>query len=131
MDHPPIGVEHALVHHLRQRRMREDRVHQLFLGGLEVHGDDEALDQLGHFGADHVRAEQLAGLRVEDRLDQAFRLAERDRLAVADEGEAADLDLVALLLRLRLGQADRCDLRVAIGAAGDLAACRSGACAGP
>ena len=27
--------------------MREDRVHQLFLGRLEVHRDDEALNELG------------------------------------------------------------------------------------
>jgi hypothetical protein len=52
--------------------MREDRVHQLFLGRLQVHGDDEALDQFGHFRADHVRAQQLAGLGVEDGLDQAL-----------------------------------------------------------
>ena len=54
--------------------------------------DDVALDQLGHFGADHVRAEQLAGLGVEHRLHQALGLAQRDRLAVADERESADLD---------------------------------------
>jgi len=30
--------------------MREDRVHQLFLGGLEVHRDHIALDQLGDLG---------------------------------------------------------------------------------
>ena len=58
-------------------------------------GDGVALDQLGDFGADHVRAQQLAGLGVEHGLDQALGLAQRDRLAVADEGEAADLDLVA------------------------------------
>jgi hypothetical protein len=60
--------------------------------------DDVALDQLGHLGADHVGAEQLAGLGVEHGLDHALGLAERDRLAVADEREAADLDLVALFL---------------------------------
>ena len=58
--------------------MREDRVHQFFLGGFEVHRHDEALDQFGHFGADHVRAEQLAGLLVEDGLDEALILAETD-----------------------------------------------------
>ena len=63
--------------------------------------DRVALDQLGDLGADHVRAEQLAGLRVEHRLHEAFGLAERDRLAVADEGELADLHLVAGFLGLR------------------------------
>ena len=37
--------------------MREDGMHQVFLGGLQVHGDDEALDQLGDLGADHMRTE--------------------------------------------------------------------------
>ena len=64
----------------------------------QIHRDHEALDQFGHFGADHVRAEQLAGLLVEDDLDEALVLAERDRLAVADEREAADPDVELLVL---------------------------------
>jgi hypothetical protein len=91
----PVGVQHRFVHHLGHGRMREHRVHQVFLGRLQRATDDIALDQLGHFRADHVGAQQLAGLGVEDGLDQALGLAQRDRLAVADEGEAADLDLVA------------------------------------
>jgi hypothetical protein len=59
---PAIGIQHAFMHHLAQRRMREDGVHQVFLGGLQVHGHDIALDQFGDFRADHVRAEKLAGL---------------------------------------------------------------------
>ena len=65
-----------------------------------------ALDQLGDLGADHVGAQQLAGLGVEHGLDQALGLAQRDRLAVADEGELADLDLVPASLAACLGQAD-------------------------
>ena len=99
--------------------MREDRVHQLFLGGLEVHRHHVALDQLGDFGADHVRAQELPGLLVEDHLDHALVLAERDRLAVAGERETADADVELLLLGGLLGEADRGDLRRAIGAAGD------------
>src|SRR5690242_6675171 len=106
VQHAAVGVEHGFLHHLRQGRMREYRVHQLFLGRLEVHGDDIALDQLGNLGADHVRAEQLPGLLVEDHLDQALVLAERDRLAVADEREAANPDLTATLLRLGLSEAN-------------------------
>src|SRR5690606_9064401 len=41
-----------------------------------------------------------------------------DRLAVADEREGADPDLVAGLFRLGLGQADAGDLRAAVSAAG-------------
>ncbi len=54
---------------------------------------------------------------IEDRLDEAFRLTERNGLAVADEGEAADLQRVAGLLGLALGKAHGGDLRQAIGAA--------------
>ena len=97
-------------------------LHQLGLGRLERLADGVALDQLGHLGADHVRAEQLAGLGVEHRLDEALGLAERDRLAVADEREGAGLDRVARLLGLGLGQPDAGDLRVAVRAAGDVAA---------
>jgi hypothetical protein len=39
-------------------------------------------------------------LGVEDGLDQAIGFAQRDRLAVADEGEAADLDLATGSLAL-------------------------------
>src|SRR5690606_7812189 len=76
----PIGIEHAFLQRFRNRRMREDRMHKLFLGRLEVHGDDETLDQFGHFRADEMGAEQLAGLLVEDRLDETLVFAERDGL---------------------------------------------------
>jgi len=36
--------------------MREDRVHQFFFGGFEIHRYDVALNKLGHFRADHVGA---------------------------------------------------------------------------
>src|SRR3546814_14587679 len=64
-----------------------------------------------------MRAEQFAGRLVEHRLDEALGLAQRDRLAVADEGELTDLHLAAALFRLRLGQPHRRHLRLRIGAA--------------
>ena len=91
--------------------MREDGVDQLFLGGLEIHRDHEALDQFGDFRPDQMRAEQLAGLLVEDDLDQTLILAERDRLAVADEREAPDADIDLLVLGGLFGEPDRRDLR--------------------
>ena len=94
-------------------------MHQFFFGGLQIHRHHVALDQFGDLRADHVRAEQLAGLLVEDHLDQALVLAERDRLAVADERKTPDADFAAALFRFRFGQTDRGDLRVAIGAAGN------------
>src|SRR5262249_27615393 len=99
--------------------MREHGVDELLLRGLEVHRHDIALDQLGHLRADHVRAEQRPGLLVEDHLDETLVLAQRDRLAVADEWKAADADIELVLLRRLLGEADRGDLRRAIGAARD------------
>src|ERR1700688_1002036 len=104
-----IRIQHRFLHHLRQRRMREHGVHQLFFGGLQVHGHHVTLDQFGHFGSDHVRAEQLAGLLVEDHFYQSLVLAERNRLAVADEREAADTDLAAAFLRFGFGKTDRRD----------------------
>ena len=103
--------------------MREDGVDEFLFRGLEIHGDHEALDQLGHLGPHHMGAEKLAGLRVEDRLDQAFGLAERDRLAVADEWEAPDLEGVPGFLGLCFREADGGDLRAAIGAAREFSAC--------
>src|SRR5437870_9664704 len=66
-----------------------------------------------------MRAEQRPGLLVEDHLDEALVFAQRDRLAVAYEWKAADADIEVVLLRRLLGEADRGDLRRAIGAARD------------
>ena len=63
-------------------------------------------DDLRRVRADDVDAENLAVLGVGDDLDEAVVRVEDGGLGVADEGELADLDLVALLLGLRLGQAD-------------------------
>jgi len=117
MNHPPIGIQHGLVHHLAECRMREHGFDQFRLGRLQRAPDDIALDQLGHFSPDHMRAQQLTRLRVEDGLDDPLCLAQRNGLAVADEGEAADADVMPCRLCLFLGQADASDLRVAIGAA--------------
>lgn len=50
-------VQNAFVHHFRQGRMREHGLHQILFGGLKLLSDHIALDQLGHFGPDHMRAE--------------------------------------------------------------------------
>src|SRR5690606_17451971 len=121
MDNSAIGVKDSLVHRLRDGRVRKDGAHQFDLGGFQGSGDPVALDELGHLGADHMRPEKLASLRIEHRLHQAFGLAHRYGLAVADEGEPADPNLMSGLLCLALGHPDAGDLRPAIGAARDKA----------
>src|SRR5262249_30925013 len=120
VDGAAVSVKHGLVHRLRQGRMREDRANEFGLGGLQGLGDRVALDQLGDLGADHVRAQKLTGLAVEDRLDHTLGLTERDRLAIADKREMADFDLVASFSRALLGQADPRNLGPAIGASRDV-----------
>ena len=104
------------MHRLAQRGVGEDRVHQLGLGRLELAGDGHAVDELGHLGADHVRAQQLAAVGVEHRLHHAFGLAQCQSLAVGGEAVAPHLDGAALGLRRSLGQAHAGDLRRAVGA---------------
>ncbi len=77
------------------------------------------MDHLGDLVADHVGAQQRAGLGVEHRLDESLGGPGCDGLAVHAEGEAADLDLASALLGLGLGQTDRGDLGFGICAAGD------------
>src|SRR3954465_12645074 len=100
--------------------MREDGVHQFGFGGLEAHGDDEALDQFGHLGANQMRAQKLARLGIENRLDQPLVLAERDRLAVGEKGEASDLELISCGLCPGFSETDGSDLRLAISTARDV-----------
>ncbi len=105
MQRLAVSGQDAFVHHFRQGRVREDRGHQFGLGRFQRLANDIALDQLGHFRADHVRAQQFAGLGIEHGLHKAFRFAQRDGLAIADEGEGSGLDLVTSFFRLGLGQA--------------------------
>lgn len=57
MQHAPIGIQHALMHHFAQRRMREDGFHQLGLRRLQLPRDGVALDEFGDFRADHMGAQ--------------------------------------------------------------------------
>ncbi len=61
-------------------------------------------------------------LGVGDDLHEAVMRVEDGSLRVADEGELADLDVIALLLGLRLGEADACNLRLGVGATRDVLA---------
>ena len=57
MQDTPISIEHALVHHFAQRRMREYGVYQFCLGRFQRLANRVTLDQFGHFCADHVSAQ--------------------------------------------------------------------------
>jgi len=74
-------------------------VAEFLVGQLTRLGDGIALDQFGD-SARSCGAQKLTGLGIEHRLDQALGLAQRNRLAVADEGKLAHLDLAARLLGL-------------------------------
>ena len=102
--------------------MREHRLHQFGLGSLKLLTDSISLDQLRDLRADHMRPQQFAGLGIEHCLDEAFCLTQRNRLAIADEGEVADLDRIAGFLCLGLGHTDTCNLRMAICTARDIIA---------
>lgn len=106
MDRAAIGIEHALVHRFRQGRMREDRVDKLRLGRFAIHGDDEALDKLRYLGADEMGAEKFPALRIKNCFGESVGLTKRNGLAIADKWKAANFDLITLLPRLGLREAD-------------------------
>src|SRR5690606_14700375 len=115
VQRPAICVEHALLHHLRKRGMREDGMHEFFFRRLQIHRDDEALDELGDLRPHHVRAQKLSRLCIEYGLDQSLVLAEGDGLAVGGKRKAADTYVAARFPCLRLGKPDRSDLGIAVG----------------
>ena len=63
--------------------MREDRVKELSLRGIQRERNHELLDQLGHLSTDHVGTQQRSGCRVEHRLHQTLCVAKRHSLSVA------------------------------------------------
>ena len=108
------------MHRLRQCRVREDRSASVSASVVS------SVLAMTNPWISSVTSEPImwapsscAGLRIEDRLDEALVVTERDRLAVADEREPSDLHLVTRLLRGGFRQAHARDLRAAVGAAGD------------
>ena len=101
----------GLADRFRHRRVRVNGAHQLLDRALEPQRQRRLGHQLGRSRADHVHAENLVVLLVEDDLDESFGLARDSRAGEDAELERADLDLVAARLRFLLGQADAADLR--------------------
>ena len=120
MDGRAVRGVRRFADRLRHRRMCVDRANQLFDGALEPQRQRGFGDQLRRARTDHVDAEDLVVLLLGDDLDEPFRLAGDARAAEHAELEAAGPDVVAALLRFRLGQADAADLRIAVRAGRDV-----------
>ena len=99
--------------------MRVDDPGELLVAALERDHVHDLGDHVAGTVADDVGADDLAVLRVGDDLHHALAVVVDGRCADSAELEAADLDVVTGFLGRRLGQADRGDLRVAEGGAGD------------
>ena len=119
VDRPSIGVENALVHRLRQRRMREDGVDQFRLGRLAIHRDHKTLDKFGDLRANHMGAQELSGRGVKDRLDEPSGSPSAIALPLPMKGKRPILRSIVRRHGLFFGKANGSDLRMAIGAAGN------------
>ncbi len=120
MDGGAVRGVRRFAHRFRHRRVGVDRADQLFDRAFELQCDGRFGDELGRARADHVDAEDLVVLLLEDDLDEALGLTRHAGAGEDAELEHAGLDLVAALLRCLLGEPDAADLRRAVGAAGDL-----------
>src|SRR3546814_18979801 len=100
MERPAVRCQDRFVHRLRERRMREDRIEQIFSSRFELLGYHETLDQLGDFRPDKMCTKAFPTLLVPDRLREAIGAAKRDPLAIADDREVGGADLATDLPRL-------------------------------
>src|SRR3546814_14665167 len=118
MERPAVRCQDRFVHRLRERRMREDRIEQIFSRRFELLGYHETLDQHGDFRPDKMCTKEFPTLLVPDRIRDAIGVDQRDSLAIADEREVACADLAAELARLLLSHDDARPLRTTLGASG-------------
>src|SRR5437588_18262 len=120
VDQPAVGRATRLHHCLRERRMAVDDARDLRVAALEIAHIDELLDQLRRARADDVSAEELAVVGLADELHESRTVAV-DR-AATDRAvrHLADDHVIALLSRLRLGEAERADVRRAESRARDV-----------
>ena len=101
--------------------MRVDDAGELLVAALQLHRRDQLGDHVAGAVADHVGAQQLAVLGVDDELDEAVFVVVDDPGALGGDFLLADLYVMAGVLGLGLGQADAGDLRLAEGGADDQA----------
>src|SRR3954464_12101671 len=95
-----------------------DRARHLGVAALEVASIHEFLDQVRRLRAHDVPPEKLAVLLVADDLDHAAVAVDGWRADGGDR-DPPDRDVVALVARLLLGEAEARDLRVAERRGGD------------
>src|SRR6185503_5384140 len=91
-----------------------DREIHLFHRELVLTRNGQLVNELRGVRTDDVRTEDLSVLRVADDLHEAVRLAGRSRASARGEVEATHLVVELLFLALLLGEADGCDLRMAV-----------------
>lgn len=80
------------MHRFGKCRMRKDHRQEAFVCGLQVTGDAKALDLFRDLCANHMRAQQLAGFSIENRLHKTLCLAAGQRLTIALIRELTDPD---------------------------------------
>ncbi len=80
------------MHRFRKGWMGKDHLVQALFRRLQRMGNAKSLNLLRHIAAHHMRAEQLAALRIKQGFDKALRFAKRQRFAVGLIGENADAD---------------------------------------
>ena len=95
------GVRMNGVRHFLKRCFHLDRQRRL-------------VDEVGCVRAEDGNAKHFAVFLVSDDLYQTAGLIDDQRLAAADEGEAADLHVAVLGLCFLLGHADACDFRAGV-----------------
>ena len=97
---------------LTQRRVIMGDGHELLDGGVEVHGDDDFVDELGGFWADDAGSEDLAGFLVSEHLDEAGGFTHDHGFAVIVEGITGFEEGCVLFFELFGGGTDDGHLRV-------------------
>lgn len=114
MLHFVDGVTHGVFvcfkHRFRESWVSVDGFGHKLDRRFQANRGDAGGDHVRDVRADHVDAEELAVLLFADDLHEAIDLADRHRLAEDAEVGFADSNVVALILRFLLGEADAGDL---------------------
>ncbi len=80
-----------------QGRVRVDVARNFGGGQLHALGQGQLGQQFGNIRTNHVRAQDFSILRLDDDFDKAGIISQTKGFAIGLEGEAAYLDLIALL----------------------------------